>query len=224
MYDVNLYLETTGNRIVRRRRRHYRYVLEYGLRDGGEYTVDGAGSRENASEWEAALAALTDAVGRMRHPGRIHLYTGCRVLLGENWQEWLREWKANGFLTARGEPVKNRGMWERAGEVLEGHSVNVEGTEHAYRKWMLSELEKDEKKGRECTDGVDELEKARQEARSLDPDRWKWPPGMVPLGTEVRETGGRKVLYAYYRDDNTENGEFRYRYASTPCGRQAEAG
>ena len=188
MYDVNLYIGDTGNGDFKNQWREYWYVMECILRGGREHKVEGWGRRENETEWGIALAAMAEALGRMAHPGRIHLYTKCRVFRRPSWQENLREWKANGFLKAGGEPVKNREMWERVGELMENHCIIMEP--------------------------VDELEKAEDAARSLDPDPWKRPQGLEKVGYGARKAGDRMILYTYYVDRNMENEEFRYRYDS----------
>ena len=226
MFDVNLYVEVSGQGKIKKCKRNYCYVLEFELKDGSPFTRDGAGCGEEVSAWKIALMAVTEAVGRISRPSEIHLYTGCPELYDTAWKDWLRGWKENGFLTAKGTPVKNHELWARLGDMLENHFINVEGTEHPYKKWMLSELEREERSmgtGKVSQAG-DELERARREAWSLDPDRWKWPPGLKRLGAEVKETRGNKCLYTYYRDDGAENADFRYRYDSRPYQEPPEVG
>lgn len=140
VFDINLYVEVSHQGHVRRCRRHYRYVLEYALKGGGLYTKDGVGSLEDATAQGIALEAMLAAAGRIRKPSSIHLYTGCRELCGQGWVGRLHNWQGNGFLTAKGRPVRNASQWGRLGSLLEGHSVAVEGSEHPYKAWMLSEL------------------------------------------------------------------------------------
>ncbi len=227
MFDVNLYVETTHQNYPKKRKRHYLYILEYVRPNDAPYTRGYSECGEEVSAQQIALMAMVHAVGRISRPSRIHIYTGCSEICRTDWFNRLHNWMENGFRTARGKRPVNYELWRMLGDVLDGHLISVEETEHEYRNWILTELERNGREGishksyddiqqEDREDG--ELEKAMREGWSLDPDRRKWPRGLVRIGRKI--LNGTK--YICYRDDNTEDAERRYRYDSEKCAASGE--
>ena len=72
----------------------------------------------NRMELMAAIAALE----ALKRPTRVRVYTDSQYLrLGIT--EWLRSWKARGWRTADGKPVKNEDLWRRLDAARAGHQV-----------------------------------------------------------------------------------------------------
>ena len=58
-------------------------------------------------------------------------------------ESWMDNWIANGFKTAKGEPIKDAEKWQEIAERLNGLPVRAEiAMEHTYRDWMLREVDK----------------------------------------------------------------------------------
>ena len=72
----------------------------------------------NRMELTAAIAALE----ALKRPMRVHLYTDSQYLR-QGITEWLRGWKARGWLTADKKPVKNQDLWERLDAANARHAV-----------------------------------------------------------------------------------------------------
>ncbi len=92
-------------------------ILRWGGRErelaGGEPLTT-----NNRMELMAAIAALE----ALKRPVQVHLYTDSQYLrLGVT--QWLRAWKARGWLTADKKPVKNQDLWERLDGARAPHEV-----------------------------------------------------------------------------------------------------
>ncbi len=92
-------------------------ILRYGAHErelfGGEpHTTN------NRMELMAAIMAL-DALKR---PTMVRLYTDSQYVK-QGITQWLRGWKAKGWKTAGGDPVKNVDLWQRLEAALAPHQV-----------------------------------------------------------------------------------------------------
>jgi len=111
-------------------------VLRY--RDD-ERTLNGFEAETTNNRME--LIAVIEGLRALKRPCEVELYTDSRyVMQGIN--EWIENWKRNGWKTAARKPVKNVDLWQRLDEEVgrhhidwhwvKGHSGNV-GNEHADR-------------------------------------------------------------------------------------------
>jgi ribonuclease HI len=80
----------------------------------------------------------------------VHLYTDSQYLR-QGITEWLRGWKARGWLTADKKPVKNKDLWEQMDAANARHTVEW--------RWLKGHV------GHELNERADEL--ARQEVAAL---------------------------------------------------------
>jgi ribonuclease HI len=120
-------------------------ILRWGGRErelaGGEPLTT-----NNRMELMAAIAALE----ALKRPVRVHLYTDSQYLrLGVT--QWLRAWKARGWLTADRKPVKNQDLWERLDEARAPHEVEW--------RWLKGHA------GDPLNERADELARAQVEAQ-----------------------------------------------------------
>ena len=100
-----------------------------------EYSGGESATTNNRMEMIAAIKALES----LSEPTRIHLYTDSKYLKN-GITLWIRKWRANGWRTAKGKPVKNSELWQRLDELCKEHDVewswlkghaDIEGNERA---------------------------------------------------------------------------------------------
>lgn len=139
MFNVNIYIETS---------RHgpskgpgsYLYLMEYVLKSGNPYTVEGRESFPETFENELALKAIIAAGKRLTKPCSIRIFTGCNHILSATHNAWHIQWQKNGWKKSNGKEIRNADLWEQLVEVLEPHAVTYTKEEHSYRKWMQEQL------------------------------------------------------------------------------------
>lgn len=92
-------------------------VLRWRERDRRIY-----GSEANTTNNRMELTAAIRALEALTRPSRVRLHSDSTYLCkGVN--EWLSRWRARGWRTADGKPVKNADLWQRLAELLAQHQV-----------------------------------------------------------------------------------------------------
>ncbi len=95
-------------------------VLRYGESEkeisGGE-----AMTTNNRMEMMAAIMALES----LKRPVKARLVTDSRYLK-DGLTKWIKGWKAKGWKTADGKPVKNIDLWQRLEAAIGRHEVRLE--------------------------------------------------------------------------------------------------
>lgn len=137
--EVRLYIETSI-RGPRRQTGAYAYVLEYRAA-AGPVTLTEVKAIPDTTEHQSLCMGILAAVKRLKScdltictsSGYIQAVFEC----------WMDNWIANGFKTAKGEPIKDAEKWQEIAERLNGLPVRAEiAMEHTYRDWMLREVDK----------------------------------------------------------------------------------
>ena len=93
-------------------------LLRYGQR---ERVISGAEPQTTNNRME--LTAAIEALASLKRPVRVDLTTDSQYLR-QGVQQWMANWKRNGWRTAQKQPVKNRDLWERLDELTSRHQVS----------------------------------------------------------------------------------------------------
>jgi ribonuclease HI len=89
--------------------------------NGSEKVLSGAELHTTNNRME--LLAAIEALAALKRPSRVSLTTDSQYLrLGV--QQWMANWKRNGWRTAAKQPVKNRDLWERLDELSATHDID----------------------------------------------------------------------------------------------------
>ncbi len=88
-------------------------------RDGHDKELSGAERATTNNRME--LRAVIEALGALKRPVQVRLYTDSQYVR-RGILEWLPQWKARGWKTASGQPVKNQDLWQ----ALEAHAARHE--------------------------------------------------------------------------------------------------
>ncbi len=68
------------------------------------------------------LTAVIRALQALKRQSRVRLYTDSEYVR-RGITEWLRTWKARGWLTAERKPVKNQDLWQQLDAAAAGHEI-----------------------------------------------------------------------------------------------------
>ena len=77
-----------------------------------------AETTNNRMELQAAVAALQ----KLKHSCAVSITTDSRYLM-DGIQQWLPNWKQNGWKTSAKKPVKNQDLWRQLDMLVEGHNI-----------------------------------------------------------------------------------------------------
>ena len=104
----------------------YGAVLVYGEYKGenadnyGEFSQGYKRTTNNRMELLAVIVAL----GALKRPCTVDLWTDSKYVQQAITQGWLRNWQRNGWKTAAKKPVKNQDLWQRLDPLIKTHEVN----------------------------------------------------------------------------------------------------
>jgi len=91
--------------------------------EGKETELNGAQSDTTNNRME--LQAVISALQQLNQACDIHVTTDSRYVM-DGIQQWLVNWKRNGWKTAAKKPVKNEDLWKQLDNLVEQHSVSWE--------------------------------------------------------------------------------------------------
>jgi ribonuclease HI len=80
------------------------------------------GGESNTTNNQMELTAAIEALNALKEPCRVALYTDS-TYVKDGINQWLPNWKRNGWKTASKKPVKNKALWEKLDEALKIHQV-----------------------------------------------------------------------------------------------------
>lgn len=103
-------------------------------------TKTGYESLIGQTEHQAQMIGLSLALTQLKQKCKLEIYTDCDYLV-VGLTNWVEQWKANNWITAKGADVANKDMWVLMLKLLNGHEYTLHYKKpHAYRDWMENEL------------------------------------------------------------------------------------
>ena len=148
MKRVNIYINISPASI-RKSKKRYGFVLECVINDF-PYTKDQFGEVEDTYNG-AVLKVINSALRRMNQSCEVHVYTDNTYILGMI-EKNLDMWAGNGFVTSKGEPLKNQEEWRNMWSLSMKHLLVPEPGKHPFSEWINGILTNDtefEKRGKE---------------------------------------------------------------------------
>lgn len=139
MTEVKIYIETTIHGPAQKKGK-YIYLLET-IRKGQAETRFGSGE---GSEGENGLVlrAAAESLHRLTRPCKVTIITTCDHVRGMISSGWPQRWAENGWINARGKPVRNQEQWKEYLEAAGPHQIKAEIDKNDYKDWMIRNLER----------------------------------------------------------------------------------
>ncbi|MCI8409305.1 MAG: hypothetical protein HFJ09_08570 [Lachnospiraceae bacterium] len=140
--QVNIYTMSNA-RGIKRQNTRVGYILSTQT-SKGEATRSNFELLENVTANQSELQVLILALKRMNQKSILHIYTESEYIKNAV-ENWLDSWKSNNWINAKGKPVINKKEWQELDKLLAGHAYMFHvKEEHAYRKWLKSEVNRKE--------------------------------------------------------------------------------
>ncbi|KIC56293.1 MULTISPECIES: ribonuclease HI [Brevundimonas] len=92
------------------------------LQAGGGHEKELWGGEANTTNNRMELMAAIMALEALKRPCKVELHTDSKYVM-QGITEWMRGWKARGWLTADKKPVKNAELWQRLDAARLRHDV-----------------------------------------------------------------------------------------------------
>ncbi len=96
------------------------------LQAGGGHEKELWGGEANTTNNRMELMAAIMALEALKRPCKVELHTDSKYVM-QGITEWMRGWKARGWLTADKKPVKNADLWQRLDAARLRHDVKWRG-------------------------------------------------------------------------------------------------
>ncbi|MCM1233490.1 MAG: hypothetical protein NC489_25525 [Ruminococcus flavefaciens] len=155
--NVNIYIETSykGPAV---RRAAGAWLVEYISSTGKPVTRGGILYSGRTTENSLALHLIGEAFSRLTKPCGVEVYTGCGHVLRTMQNHWLAQWRKNGWVNAKGKPVRDAEEWERCALLMEHHICGWTDGCHAYRQEMQYRIGMELKRRHGDTEGYEEID------------------------------------------------------------------
>jgi len=88
----------------------------------GEHERELFGGDRQTTNNRMELTAVIEALAVLKRPSAVTVYTDSSYVK-DGITSWIRGWKARGWRTADGKPVKNIELWQRLDALAAGHRV-----------------------------------------------------------------------------------------------------
>lgn len=92
------------------------------LQAGGGHEKELWGGEANTTNNRMELMAAIMALEALKRPCKVELHTDSKYVM-QGITEWMRGWKARGWLTADKKPVKNADLWQQLDAARLRHDV-----------------------------------------------------------------------------------------------------
>ena len=92
------------------------------LQAGGGHEKELWGGERNTTNNRMELMAAIQALEALKRPCKVELHTDSKYVM-QGITEWMRGWKARGWMTADKKPVKNAELWQRLDAARLRHDV-----------------------------------------------------------------------------------------------------
>ena len=104
--------------------------------------------KEKATENSLTLELLRDALASLAKSCSVQVNTRCGHIFGAINNHWVEKWEKAGWITAKGEPVKNMELWQQVYDLMGKHSLKVVSSPHLHQAVMQDDIRKELMKAR----------------------------------------------------------------------------
>lgn len=77
----------------------------------GQHELEISGSMPQTTNNRMEVFAAISALGKLKTPCRVMIYSDSAYLVNAFNQHWLENWQAKGWKTSEGKPVENQDLW-----------------------------------------------------------------------------------------------------------------
>ena len=141
IFNVSIYIETSIKGPLVKKAAGV-WLVEYITSKDIPETRSGFLWREEATENALTLELLAAAFSILTKTCSVRVNTQCEHVLNAVRNGWLHQWKDNGWVNAKGKPVKNAELWQPLSVLMGKHLVEFDSGSHPYRLVMQDKIRK----------------------------------------------------------------------------------
>ena len=94
------------------------------LLQAGGHTKEISGAEPSTTNNRMELQAVIEALKELKFPCEVQIYSDSSYVVSAFNQNWLGNWKRNGWRTASGAPVSNIDLWKELDALSEQHTIS----------------------------------------------------------------------------------------------------
>lgn len=141
MFKVRIYIETSLKGF-RKQTGWYGAVIEF-IKKNGEPETRDIFEKVEATANQIMIIALTQSLTQLTKECEVTVYIASEYVRSSIEKDRIRQWKMNGWNTARNEPVANVEEWQQLEPLLQKHKVIFSYKKtNGYKEWLLNEIQK----------------------------------------------------------------------------------
>lgn len=136
MFEVNIYLETSLKGPVTRDG-WCASVLEYTSKAGKTETREDFQVQKDTTYHRQSVCAFLKALKRLNASCTVNVYMDS-VYLRNGVEDYIKMWKSNGWINAKGDVIKNAREWQEIAKLISGQKIIFHTVKsHKYTLWMM---------------------------------------------------------------------------------------
>lgn len=141
-FKVNIYIETKTKGFGTKEAAG-EWLVEFTTSSGQKETREGMLWRKETTDFALTLELIRDAISILTKTCSILVTTSCGYVTGNI--ELVPKWEKNGWITAKGDPVKNKELWQQVSGLIREHyhSVEFRSVAHEYQELMKYNIRKE---------------------------------------------------------------------------------
>lgn len=102
----------------------------------GQHIKEMSGAERHTTNNRMELLAPIKALGTLKEPCKVTLYSDSAYLVNCFLQGWYKGWLKNGWKNSKGQQVENQDLWKELLRLMDIHQVEyVKVKGHADNKW-----------------------------------------------------------------------------------------
>ncbi|MBQ9302058.1 RNase H family protein [Butyrivibrio sp.] len=195
MEKINIYVHTNIKSVKAKAAGLFIWIIEF-MTAKGPATL--TGREEITATWkEAELMAIVKALGRLKKPCELTIFTGNVQVAAALHNAWYKKWAESGYTNSKGETIENADRWKELAESIEKHTVLAATSQsHSYTSWMISELGEEAKESEsQISTARRTLEDIQKAIESLDISTVEENPLLTKLVMESTEMLFEKFVF-----------------------------
>ena len=88
-----------------------------------EHKKEISGASKDSTNNIMEITAVIEGLKALKRPCEVKLYSDSSYVVNAFKNEWIENWKSNGWRTANKKPVKNQELWEELYDLINIHKV-----------------------------------------------------------------------------------------------------
>lgn len=102
----------------------------------GDHRKEISGGEKLTTNNRMEVAAVIEALGRLKEPCSVKVYSDSAYLVNCFQQGWIKNWQKNGWKNSKKQPVENQDLWKRLLQLMETHKVEyIKVKGHSDNEW-----------------------------------------------------------------------------------------